>query len=82
MTAVGNPGFVIVGTVGAQSTLEAISLCEDAAQHGGDFGLVLPPGYYASALTTASILEFYNDVRPRTNLCLSAGVLALTTGDI
>ncbi|KAF8758023.1 Dihydrodipicolinate synthetase [Rhizoctonia solani] len=36
-----NPsGLVIVGTVGAQSTLQAIEFCQDAAESGGDYALV------------------------------------------
>ncbi|CUA76608.1 putative 4-hydroxy-2-oxoglutarate aldolase, mitochondrial [Rhizoctonia solani] len=58
-----NPsGLVIVGTVGAQSTLQAIELCQDAAQNGGDYALVLPPGYFAPALNKESILGYYRDV--------------------
>ncbi|CAE6479036.1 unnamed protein product [Rhizoctonia solani] len=58
-----NPsGLVIVGTVGAQSTLQAIEFCQDAANSGGDYTLVLPPGYFAPALNKESILGFYRDV--------------------
>lgn len=59
---VGNKGPVIVGTVGAQSTVQAIEFCEDAAQNGGDYALVLPPGYFAPAMTQESIIGFYRDV--------------------
>ncbi|CAE6370416.1 unnamed protein product [Rhizoctonia solani] len=58
-----NPsGLVIVGTVGAQSTLQAIEFCQDAAESGGDYALVLPPGYFAPALNKESILGYYRDV--------------------
>ncbi|QRW16767.1 dihydrodipicolinate synthetase family protein [Rhizoctonia solani] len=58
-----NPsGLVIVGTVGAQSTLQAIEFCQDAAESGGDYALVLPPGYFAPALSKESILGYYRDV--------------------
>ncbi|KAF8705185.1 Dihydrodipicolinate synthetase, partial [Rhizoctonia solani] len=57
-----NPsGLVIVGTVGAQSTLQAIEFCQDAAESGGDYALVLPPGYFAPALSKESILGYYRD---------------------
>jgi 4-hydroxy-2-oxoglutarate aldolase len=62
MDKVGNNGPVIVGTVGAQSTLQAIELCADAAQHGGDYALVLPPTYFAPALDKESVLGYYRDV--------------------
>ena len=47
---------VIVGC-GAQSTREAISLCRDAAGSGGDYVLVLPPGYYKASYPRSSILS-------------------------
>jgi dihydrodipicolinate synthase/N-acetylneuraminate lyase len=57
-----NSGPVIVGTVGAQSTAQAIELARDGYENGGEFALVLPPSYYASALTTAALQSFYEDV--------------------
>ncbi|CAE6491643.1 unnamed protein product [Rhizoctonia solani] len=59
---VNQSGLVIVGTVGAQSTLQAIEFCQDAAENGGDYALVLPPGYFAPALNKESILGYYRDV--------------------
>ena len=53
---------IIVGTVGAQTTQQAIHYCQDAAANGGDFALVLPPAYYASALAKQDIERFYVDV--------------------
>ncbi|PHH66714.1 hypothetical protein CDD80_916 [Ophiocordyceps camponoti-rufipedis] len=52
---------LIVGC-GAQSTRETLSLCCDAAAHGGSHALVLPPSYYRSLLTMESIIRFYTDV--------------------
>ena len=54
---------IIVGC-GAQSTREAILLCRQAWQAGGDYALVLPPSYYAPLFAPSSrtILEFFNAV--------------------
>lgn len=57
-----NAGPVIVGTVGAQSTAQAIELCQDAFQSGGEFALVLPPSYYAPAMTPQTLQSFFEDV--------------------
>jgi 4-hydroxy-2-oxoglutarate aldolase len=70
MDKVGNSGAVIVGTVGAQSTLQAIELCADAAQHGGDYALVLPPTYFSPALDKESILGYYHDVSREFSICM------------
>ena len=59
---VGNPGIIIAGTVGAQSTREAIQLAKDASEAGADFVLALPPSYYPGAMSDDAILGFYEDV--------------------
>lgn len=52
---------VIVGC-GAQSTREAIELCEDAASAGGDYALVLPPAYYQGLFAKDTVKSFFQDV--------------------
>jgi 4-hydroxy-2-oxoglutarate aldolase len=52
---------IIVGC-GAQSTRESIELCEEAASAGGDYALVLPPGYYQGLFSKDTIMSFFNDV--------------------
>ena len=54
---------IIVGC-GAQSTREAIQLCREAWEAGGDYALVLPPSYYASLFAPASetILSYFTAV--------------------
>lgn len=63
--ALDNAGFghmpVIVGC-GAQSTREAIELCEEASSAGGDYALVLPPAYYQGLFSKDTIKEFFNDL--------------------
>jgi 4-hydroxy-2-oxoglutarate aldolase len=52
---------IIVGC-GAQSTRESIELCEEAASAGGDYALVLPPGYYQGLFSKDTIMSFFHDV--------------------
>jgi 4-hydroxy-2-oxoglutarate aldolase len=61
---IGSQALVIAGTVGAQSTREAIELSRDMSQAGADYVLVLPPSYYPAAKNPDSVLEFYNEVSP------------------
>ncbi|KAI4148043.1 MAG: hypothetical protein LQ340_005263 [Diploschistes diacapsis] len=64
-TALDNAGFstlpIIVGC-GAQSTREAISLCHDAAESGGDYVLVLPPSYYKASYPRSSLLAHFRAI--------------------
>jgi len=52
---------IIVGC-GAQSTRETIELCEEAASAGGDYALVLPPGYYQGLFSKDTIMSFFRDI--------------------
>ncbi|WRT63967.1 uncharacterized protein IL334_000894 [Kwoniella shivajii] len=60
--SVGNNGPIIAGTVGAQSSREALKLCKDASDAGADFALVLPPSYYPAAMTTEAIQNFFEEL--------------------
>ena len=60
---------IIVGC-GAQSTREAIELCHDALQSGGDYALVLPPSYYKGLVSQESLLDFFNDVADKSPIPL------------
>jgi hypothetical protein len=59
----GNAGLIIAGTVGAQSSVENVLMCQEAAAAGADFALVLPPSYYPSFMTDEVIEAFYVQVR-------------------
>ncbi|RSH90372.1 hypothetical protein EHS25_000977 [Saitozyma podzolica] len=59
---IGNPGAIIAGTVGAQSTGEAIRLAQDAADAGADFILSLHPNYFPAAMTPEAIQGFFEDL--------------------
>jgi len=65
--ALNDSGFshmpIVVGC-GAQSTREAIQLCREGWEAGGDYALVLPPSYYASLFAPASqtIVEYFTAV--------------------
>ncbi|KAL6870358.1 aldolase [Trichoderma novae-zelandiae] len=52
---------LIVGC-GAQSVVEAVSLCRQAAANGGDYALVLPPSYYAGLFDAATVEGFFGAV--------------------
>lgn len=54
---------LIIAGAGAQSVLEAIALAEDAKSAGADHVLILPPAYFASALNTSDIVQYYTKVR-------------------
>jgi len=54
--------FPIIVGCGAQSTREAIELCHDAYQAGGDYALILPPSYYAGLHAKDTVMNFFRDV--------------------
>lgn len=64
----GRPQFPIVAGISGQSTSESIRLAEDALAAGASFGLLLPPSYWAKAVTKDVILGFYHDVADSTEL--------------
>ncbi|KAK9853810.1 hypothetical protein MYU51_005305 [Penicillium brevicompactum] len=64
----GRPKFPIVAGISGQSTIESIRLAEDALAAGASFGLLLPPSYWAKAVTKDVILGFYRDVADSTSL--------------
>jgi 4-hydroxy-2-oxoglutarate aldolase len=53
--------WLIAGT-GAESTRQTIALTRAAAAHGADAVLVRPPGYFAAAHTTASLVGHFRAV--------------------
>ncbi|KAJ5099881.1 hypothetical protein N7532_006882 [Penicillium argentinense] len=64
----GRPDFPVVAGISGQSTNESIRLAEDALTAGADFGLLLPPNYWAKAVTKEALLGFYRDVADATAL--------------
>lgn len=58
----GVPNFPIAAGISGQSTNETIRLADDAASAGADFGLLLPPSYWAKAVTNDAIVDFYREV--------------------
>ncbi|CAK9784530.1 aldolase [Cutaneotrichosporon oleaginosum] len=53
---------VIIGGTGGNSTRATIALCKSAAEAGADVAIVIPPGYFAGALSKAAIKTFFADV--------------------
>ncbi|EJT75720.1 hypothetical protein GGTG_05651 [Gaeumannomyces tritici R3-111a-1] len=62
LDAAGRTSAPLIVGCGAQSTREAIQLCRDAAESGGDYVIVLPPAYYGSLMTTAHIVAHFRAV--------------------
>ena len=58
----GAVNYPIVAGISGQSTHESIALSQDAAEAGADFGLLLPPSYWAKAVTQDVLLGFYREV--------------------
>jgi dihydrodipicolinate synthase/N-acetylneuraminate lyase len=52
---------LLVGT-SAQSTREIIELSQHAAEHGGDYIVVLPPSYFSRNMTEDALEDFYVEV--------------------
>ncbi|KAF2450615.1 dihydrodipicolinate synthase [Karstenula rhodostoma CBS 690.94] len=62
VTDLGVPEYPIVAGISGQSTNESIELAHDAAEAGASFGLLLPPSYWAKAVSEEALLGFYRDV--------------------
>lgn len=62
--SIGLSDVPIVAGVGAASTRESIKLAHDAASAGADYGMVIPPGYYAGALIANRncLRDFFVDI--------------------
>ena len=58
----GFPAYPLVAGVSGHSTRESIQLAKEAASAGADFGLLLPPSFWAKAVSKDVILGFYRDV--------------------
>lgn len=54
--------YPLVAGISGQSTNESIVLAQQAAEAGADFGLLLPPSYWAKAVSKDVILSFYREV--------------------
>jgi len=58
----GVPNSPLAAGISGQSINETIRLVHDAATAGADFGLLLPPSYWAEAITNDAILDIYREV--------------------
>jgi 4-hydroxy-2-oxoglutarate aldolase len=52
----------ILAGCGEQSTIATIARCQQAAQSGADFALVLPPFYYKGRMNNTALLAHYRTV--------------------
>lgn len=61
-TDLGVSEYPLVAGVSGQSTIESIRLAKEAASASADFGLLLPPSYWAKAVSKDVLLDFYREV--------------------
>ncbi|WWD20281.1 hypothetical protein CI109_104757 [Kwoniella shandongensis] len=54
---------VVVAGTGGNSTRQTIKLCKLAAEAGADVVIVIPPGYFAGAMTKPACKTFFLDVQ-------------------
>ncbi|KAK9465241.1 hypothetical protein V1512DRAFT_52751 [Lipomyces arxii] len=62
LDAEGYTDFTIIAGTGTNSTVETVDLLVDAKECGVEYGLVLAPSYFASAVTQQGIIAWYNEV--------------------
>lgn len=62
VTDMGLPDYPIVAGISAQSTVETIQFAREAAEAGAGWGLLLPPSYWAKALSSDALVGYYRDV--------------------
>ncbi|KAH6606145.1 dihydrodipicolinate synthase [Trichoderma cornu-damae] len=62
LDAAGFSSMPLIVGCGAQSVVEAVSLCRAAAADGGDYALVLPPSYYAGLFDGSTVESFFGGV--------------------
>lgn len=62
VTDMGLPDYPIVAGISAQSTAETIQLSKEAAEAGAGWGLLLPPSYWAKALSSDAVVGYFRDV--------------------
>ncbi|KAK9473256.1 uncharacterized protein V1510DRAFT_111182 [Dipodascopsis tothii] len=58
----GYQAFKIVVGTGTNSTVETVDQLKDASEVGAEYGLVLAPSYFASAVTQRGLIEWYYEV--------------------
>ncbi|GHO92019.1 dihydrodipicolinate synthase family protein [Reticulibacter mediterranei] len=64
----GEHGVPIVVGCGAQSTRVTITHCQQAAQHGADVALVLPPSYYRGQMNSQALITHYRAVADQSSI--------------
>lgn len=58
----GQKNVPIMAGVGALSTRESILLAKEAAEAGADYAIVIPPGYYAGAMSFDALKGYFQDI--------------------
>jgi len=54
---------VLICGTGGNSTRATIALCKSAAKAGADIVIVIPPGYYAGAMSKPALKTFFHEVQ-------------------
>lgn len=63
VTEAGLPeSYPLVAGISAQSTRETILCAKEAKEAGANFGLLLPPSYWAKAVSQDALLGYYREV--------------------
>ncbi|KAK9454601.1 hypothetical protein V1511DRAFT_460658 [Dipodascopsis uninucleata] len=57
--------FPIIAGTAANSAVETVQQLEDAKACGSEYGMVLAPSYFASAVTQQGLIEWYTEVANR-----------------
>ncbi|KAK9483202.1 hypothetical protein V1527DRAFT_473839 [Lipomyces starkeyi] len=65
LDAEGYTNFPIIAGTGTNSTVETVELLNDAKECGAEYGLVLAPSYFATAVTQRGLIDWYNHVADR-----------------
>jgi dihydrodipicolinate synthase/N-acetylneuraminate lyase len=60
--SLGVENYPLVAGISGQSTNESIRLAQEAAEAGANYGLLLPPSYWAKAVSKDVIVDFYREV--------------------
>ncbi|CAH0017871.1 unnamed protein product [Clonostachys rhizophaga] len=78
----GKPDYPIVAGISAQSTYETIINAEDAAEAGASFTLLLPPSYWAKALSSAALIAYFKEVADNSPIPIIVYNFPAVTGGI
>ncbi|KAG8743191.1 hypothetical protein FRC10_000262 [Ceratobasidium sp. 414] len=62
MDAAGAKNMTLIAGTGVSSTWETIEVTKEAAEAGASYAMVIPPGYFKSAMSDESLEKFFTEV--------------------